>query len=135
MRRKTSRSFVILAIILVASACGRSGSSGTKDATTTTGGSSAGGSGALQASDVGVTATDITIEVMADVGSPLAPGLFQGNVDAVNAFAKYWNAHGGIGCRQVKVVTWDSKLSAEESKNGLITGCKNAFAMVGNNAL
>src|SRR5947209_17332599 len=137
MGAKTSRSFVALVVVLVlvAAACGRSGTSGTKDATTTTAASSAGCKGALEASDVGVTPTEITIQVMADVGSPLAPGLFQGNVDAVNAFAKYWNAHGGIGCRQVKVVTWDSKLSAEESKNGLINACTNAPAMVGDNAL
>jgi hypothetical protein len=72
---------------------------------------------------------------MADTGSPLAPGLFQGNVDGINAFANYWNAHGGIGCRQIKVSVWDSKLSATESKNGLINACKNALAMVGGNAL
>ncbi len=72
---------------------------------------------------------------MADVGSPLAPGLFQGNFDAMNGFAKYVNAHGGIACRQLVVRTWDSKLDATESKNGLIDACANAFAMVGNNAL
>src|SRR5437870_3853703 len=103
MRGKTSRYFVVLAVALVAAGCGRSGSSGTKDTTATTAATSSACQGTLQASDVGVTATDITIQVMADVGSPLAPGLFQGNVDAVNAFAKYWNAHGGIACRQVKV--------------------------------
>lgn len=37
---------------------------------------------------VGVTAKEITIEVMADTGSPLAPGIFQGDVDAVVGFAK-----------------------------------------------
>ena len=90
---------------------------------------------ALQSSDTGITSTTITVEVMADVGSPLAPGLFQGNFDAMNAFAKYVNAHGGIGCRQLKVKTWDSRLDATESKNGLIDACANAVAMVGNNAL
>jgi hypothetical protein len=89
----------------------------------------------LQATDVGVTPTDITVEVMADVGSPLAPGLFQGNLDALNAYATYVNAHGGIACRKLVVRTWDSKLSPSESKNGEIDSCANAFAMVGNNAL
>jgi len=89
----------------------------------------------LEATDVGVTATDITIEVMADVGSPLAPGLFQGNFDAINAFARFVNAHGGIACRKLVVRTWDSKLDPSESKNGQIDACQNAFAMVGTNAL
>ena len=89
----------------------------------------------LQATEVGITATDITIEVMADVGSPLAPGLFQGNIDAVNAFASYVNQHGGVGCRKLVVRTWDSKLDPSESKNGQIDSCQNALAMVGTNAL
>jgi ABC-type branched-subunit amino acid transport system substrate-binding protein len=72
---------------------------------------------------------------MADVGSPLAPGLFQGNFDAMNAYATYVNAHGGIGCRNLVVKTWDTKLDPTESKNGLIDACKNAVALVGNNAL
>lgn len=89
----------------------------------------------LKATEIGVSETEITIEVMADTGSPLAPGLFQGNIDGVNAWAKYINAKGGLGCRQIKVKTWDSKLDPTESKNGLIDACKNAVAMVGNNAL
>jgi ABC-type branched-subunit amino acid transport system substrate-binding protein len=89
----------------------------------------------LAATDVGVTAEEITIEVMADTGSPLAPGLFQGNVDAVTAFAEYINANGGVGCRQLVVRTWDSKLDPTESKNGVIDACANAFALVGGNSL
>lgn len=89
----------------------------------------------LAASDVGVTADTITIQVMADTGSPLAPGLFQGNIDAVEGFEKYVNDNGGIGCRKLVVQTWDSKLTPEESKNGLIQACRNSVAMVGNNAL
>ncbi len=89
----------------------------------------------LQATEVGVSADKITIEVMADTGSPLAPGLFQGNIDAVKAFADYINANGGIGCRQLQVRVWDSKVDPTESKNGLIDSCSNAVAMVGNNAL
>jgi ABC-type branched-subunit amino acid transport system substrate-binding protein len=89
----------------------------------------------LQATETGVTADKITIEVMADVGSPLAPGLFQGNFDAMEGFADYINANGGIGCRQLEVKTWDSKLDANESKNGLIDACQSALAMVGSNAL
>jgi len=88
----------------------------------------------LQATDAGVTPTDITIEVMADVGSPLAPGLFQGAIDAVSAFAAYVNAHGGLACRKLKVRTWDSKLDPAEAKNGQIDACQNALALVGTSA-
>ena len=38
-------------------------------------------------------------------------------------------------CRDLVVKTWDSKLNADESKNGQIDACKNAFALVGSNAL
>jgi Periplasmic binding protein len=90
--------------------------------------------GPLRATDVGVTPTAIVVEVMADVGSPLAPGVGQGALDAMNAFAARVNAHGGLACRQLKVRTWDSKLDPAESKNGQIDACANAFAMVGNDA-
>ena len=120
--------------LLMASACSRSSSS--KPATLSPSSTAPDQCNAtLQASDVGVTPTDITVEVMADVGSPLAPGLFQGNVDAMNAYATYLNAHGGIACRKLVVRTWDSKLSPSEAKNGLIDGCQNALAMVGGNSL
>lgn len=90
----------------------------------------------LEATDTGITADTITVQVMADTGSPLAPGLFQGNIDGVKAWAEWVNEEkGGVACREVRVLEWDSKLSAEESKNGLINACQNAFAMVGGNAL
>ncbi len=89
----------------------------------------------LEATEIGVTDKAITIQVMADTGSPLAPGLFQANIDAVTAFADWINANGGVGCRQLKVETWDSKLDATEGKNGLINACSTALAMVGGNTL
>jgi hypothetical protein len=138
---------VLVAACVLAAGCSRSSSS--KPPASTSAPTTAAAAGAttsstapnpcanvtLQATDVGITPTDITVEVMADVGSPLAPGLFQGNLDAINAFATYVNANGGVGCRQLKVRTWDSKLDPTESKNGLIDSCTNAFAMVGSNAL
>jgi ABC-type branched-subunit amino acid transport system substrate-binding protein len=89
----------------------------------------------LRATGVGVTADEITIEVMADYGSALAPGLFKANVEAVEAYADWANAHGGIGCRQVVVRRWDSKLDATEAKNGQIDACGKAVALVGGNSL
>jgi ABC-type branched-subunit amino acid transport system substrate-binding protein len=131
---------VVMAIGLVAAACSRS-----DDTTSDTGGgatpTTASATNAacegvtLEASDTGVTADTITIQVMADTGSPLAPGLFQGNVDAIEAYADFINAKGGVGCRQLKVETWDSKLTPDEAKNGQIQACTNALAMVGGNSL
>jgi hypothetical protein len=45
------------------------------------------------------------------------------------------NANGGLACRQVVVKTADSKLSADESKNGVITACSDSLALVGTTAL
>ena len=141
MKRSVALS-VALVVGIVAAGCSRSSSS--KPPATTSAAAPASTSSTapnpcanvtLQATDIGITPTDITVQVMADVGSPLAPGLFQGNIDAVEAFANYVNAHGGIACRQLKVITWDSKIDAAETKNGLINACTNAFSLLGDNSL
>jgi ABC-type branched-subunit amino acid transport system substrate-binding protein len=125
-----------LSVSLVAGACGRSGS---EDANNNANGTASAVEAkckdvTLEATEIGVTAEEITVEVMADTGSSLAPGLFQGNVDAMKGYADYVNANGGIGCRQLKVEAWDSKLSPEESKNGIINACQTSLAMVGGNS-
>lgn len=131
----------LLTILMVAAACGGRGddddtAAGTTDTTADGGGGDDACEGETpEATEIGVTADTITIEVMADVGSSLAPGLFQGNHDALSAFADYVNDNGGIACRQLEVKLWDTKLNADESKNGLIDACANALALVGNNAL
>ena len=131
---------VLVALGLMAAACGRSGSDtqaeGESGGTPTTAAKNAKCEGVtLEATDTGVSADTITVQVMADTGSPLAPGLFQGNVDAMQAFEKYINENGGIGCRKLKVETWDSKLTPDEAKNGQLNACSNALAMVGGNSL
>ena len=126
----------IVAVGLLAGACGRSESSssgGNDDPSAEA--EAACRDVTLEATEIGVTADTITVQVMADTGSPLAPGLFQGNVDAMKNFATWINANGGIGCRQLVVEEWDSKLTAEESKNGIINACQTALAMVGGNSL
>jgi ABC-type branched-subunit amino acid transport system substrate-binding protein len=129
----------VVVVAMLGAACGGRGDDTDRTApraAPTTGGPTRDCEGArLEATEVGVTPDTITIQVMADVGSPLAPGLFQGNLDALNAFAERVNAAGGVACRRLVVRTWDSKLSPEESKNGLIEACKNALALVGSNAL
>jgi ABC-type branched-subunit amino acid transport system substrate-binding protein len=88
-----------------------------------------------KATEVGVTADTIRIAVIADVNTPLAPGLFKGSADAVQAFGKYINSKGGIAGRKVQVDFIDSKLSADETRNAIIQACQNDFAMVGTTAL
>lgn len=126
-----------LAVLLLATACGRSSNDTQAEegpaATTSPAADCAGQT--LEATDVGITADTITIEVMADVGSPLAPGLFQANIDAVKGFADEVNAAGGLACRKLVVTTWDTKLTPEEAKNGQLDACANAFALVGGNSL
>jgi hypothetical protein len=89
----------------------------------------------LQASEVGVTPDAITIAVIADTGSPLRPGLFQGSVDAIKGWANYKNANGGVACRKVVVKSYDSFLSPVNSKNALASACSSAFSDVGTTAL
>jgi hypothetical protein len=152
MERKSLIGSCLIVMALIAAGCGHTEKKLTAapTSTVTPTSTSAGGGGhaltakdiaaacaskPLQATEVGVTDTAITIQVMADTGSPLAPGFFQGDVDAVTGFADYINANGGIGCRKLKVRTWDSKFSPTEVKNGQIDACANAVALVGSNSV
>jgi hypothetical protein len=90
------------------------------------------------ATEVGVTATEIHIAVIADVDNPFAPGLFQGAVDGVKAGAAYLNSKaggGGLAGRKVVVDFYDSKLNGNEARNATISGCQNDYALVGTSAL
>jgi hypothetical protein len=88
-----------------------------------------------KATEVGVTPTEIHIAVMADVDTPIAPNLFLGSKDAVEGFAKYINATGGLAGRKVVVDFYDSKINPNESRNGEIQACSNDFAMVGTSSV
>jgi hypothetical protein len=91
-----------------------------------------------KAIEVGVTASEIHIGVVADVDNPFAPGLFQGAVDGVKAGAAYLNSKaggGGLAGRKVVVDFYDSKLNGNESRNATIQGCQNDYALVGTSAL
>ncbi len=87
------------------------------------------------ASEVGITATTIRIAVVADVDTPLAPGIFQGSVNGVKGWAKYINKNGGLAGRKVVVDFIDSKLNADEARNAVIKACSEDFALVGTSAL
>jgi Periplasmic binding protein len=86
-------------------------------------------------SEIGVTADTIRIAVIADVDNPVRPGLFQGIVDGVRAFAKHQNGAGKLAGRNVEVDFIDSKLSADEARNAIIRACQEDFAIVGTSAL
>lgn len=83
------------------------------------------------ATDVGVTATEIHIAVVADVDNPFAPGVFKPVVDSLNGFAKYVNQTGGIAGRKLVVDFYDSKLNASATRQSQIDACANDVAMVG----
>jgi hypothetical protein len=89
----------------------------------------------LEATDTGVTADTITVVTMADVESPLAPGLFKGAWDGAQAWADHINAAGGLGCRQIELIQWDAMLNGNETINGFLKGCESALAMVGTTVL
>ncbi len=94
-----------------------------------------GGDEKPEATEVGVTADEIRIAVIADIDTPVAPGLFKGSADAVEGFAKYINKTGGLAGREIVVDVIDSKLNADEARNAVIKACAEDFAMVGTAAL
>src|SRR6266550_2660556 len=75
------------------------------------------------------------VVLIADVDNPVRPGLFQGVVSGVRAFAKFINGRGGLAGRKVQVDFIDSHLSADEARNALIRACQEDFAIVGTTAL
>src|SRR5215207_6633514 len=93
------------------------------------------GSEQPKAVEVGVTPTEVHIATIADVDTPLAPGLFEGAKYGALGAAKYVNSKaggGGVTGREVVVDFLDSKLNANESRNAVIAACEEDFAMVGN---
>ena len=141
LRAKLLVILVVVGALLAAACGGRSTDTASNQPSSPTATASSGAAGidcskeTPTATETGVTADTITIETMADVGSSVAPGLFQGNHDALRAFEGYVNANGGIACRKLKVKLWDTKLDAHESLNGQIDACQNSLALVGGNAL
>jgi hypothetical protein len=100
---------------------------------------SAAGAGAgtqqTTATDVGITAGEFHVAIVADVDSPLAPSLFIGDVLGTRAVAKYLNAHGGLAGRKVVVDFYDSKLDPAETRNAVIQACENDAVMSGTSAI
>ena len=106
--------------------------------TMTGAGAQGGGSGSkesLEATDVGITADQIRIAVLADVENPLQPGLFRGSPDAMKGFERFINANKGLAGRKLKVDFIDTHLSADDTRNAIVQACEQDFALVGTTSL
>lgn len=88
-----------------------------------------------KADDVGITDSEIRLAVIADVDTPIQPGLFEKSVDAMKAWAKVVNKTGGVAGRKIVIDFIDSKLNPNETRNAIIKACADDFAMVGGEAL
>jgi ABC-type branched-subunit amino acid transport system substrate-binding protein len=86
---------------------------------------------APKATEIGVTAKEIRIAVVADVDNPFAPSLFQGGVNGVKAAVEYVNSQGGVAGRKLKLDVIDSQLNPARTRNAIITACQEDFALVG----
>ena len=87
------------------------------------------------ASDVGITAKEIRIAVVADVDNSFRPGLFAASPAAVQAFAKYINKSGGLAGRKLVVDFIDSHMSPDDARSAIQQACEEDFALVGTGAL
>jgi len=90
---------------------------------------------ALEATEIGVTEDTIKVIVMADVDNQLAPGLFQGSRDGVEAWERAINDAGGLACRDVEVEFHDSQLRGDRTVEGFLKACDSALALVGTTVL
>jgi len=133
----------VLAVVALAAGCSSSSSSSSPSAATSaaaaapsssgldgSAGAAASGS-AAPGTDVGLTSTTIRIAAIDDINTAVQPGMFQRNVNAVQAWAAMVNAQGGLAGRKVVVDVCDSKLDPNATTNCVIKACENDFAMVG----
>ena len=120
--------WVALAAVLVVSL-------GTLAATTLTAGAQ---NETPKATDVGITAKEIHIAVVADVDNSSVPNLFKPDADAVKGIGNYLNSKaggGGLAGRKVVVDFYDSKLNPNATTNAEIQACQNDVAMVGTSSV
>lgn len=88
----------------------------------------AGGNGG--ATDVGVTANEITVATVASLSGPI-PGLFEGAVNGTNAYVKYVNSQGGVHGRKLKIVIGDDQNECGANQNRYRDLSPKVFAFVG----
>lgn len=128
----------LIVLILIAAACSHAEEGNSESAPAAPASSPSNvdcDSATLEATEIGVSATEIQVQVMADVQSPLSPGLFQGAFDGTKAWADYINEQGGLACRRIKLVEFDSILNPVQTTNGFLKACDESLALVGSNAL
>ncbi len=86
--------------------------------------------GGANTTQPGLTDDTITLSVLADVSGPV-PGLFQGAMNGMKAWAAYINSTGGIAGRKVELLTFDTNTNATEHRIATKKSCNDAFAIVG----
>ncbi|WP_426246518.1 ABC transporter substrate-binding protein [Nocardioides sp. LHG3406-4] len=138
MRAGSRFSAVVVATALLLAGCGgaeRNDSDGGLGNDGSAGGEPAAASACegetVEATEIGVTEDTLTVTIGADTGSQAIPGMANGSVEAVQAWADLVNAEGGLACRQVEVRTYDTKIDPTESRNAMLDACQNSVAMVG----
>jgi len=77
--------------------------------------------------EIGVTDTTVTVGVVADISGPRA--LFTANWQAMQAFAAYCNAQGGIAGRRLVVQLFDTGVF--NHRKAITESCSTVFALVG----
>lgn len=82
------------------------------------------------ATDVGVTATSVTVGTIADQSGP-QPGLFDGAIAGVRAYFAYVNSTGGVHGRTLKTKVVDSQLQCNATTNAYESLVDETFASVG----
>jgi hypothetical protein len=98
------------------------------------------GDEALEATDIGVTETTITVTVIAAIEVPGFPGLFQGNHDGVDGWAQYINnsckpKNTCVAGREIVVKHADPKLSGDAARAAFRQACQDSFAIIGTGVL
>ncbi len=86
------------------------------------------------ATDVGVTATTITLGTVADQSGP-QPGLFDGDIAGVKAYFAYINSQGGVFGRTLQQTVADSGLDCNQTTNAYSALVDKVFSFVGNMSL
>jgi ABC-type branched-subunit amino acid transport system substrate-binding protein len=92
----------------------------------------AGGNGGP--TDVGVTATTLTVANVSILTGPV-PGLFAGAVNGTDAFLAYQNSLGGVYGRKLKLLTGDDQFDCGHNKALTESYLPKAFAFVGSFSL
>jgi branched-chain amino acid transport system substrate-binding protein len=95
---------------------------------------SGGGGAGNTASDVGVTATTITIGSISSRTNPFDPRAFVGSLYGIEAFVRWTNAHGGIHGRQLVLKTCDDQGSGDADVSCVhqLLDSDHVFALVSN---